>query len=468
MNDYFPRRTTIALSQFKLRGLYPSVDAPEFSINRQPQHGGHIDSRDLLSLAPGSTIWYTLDGTDPRMPGTAATTTTTTTVMVPESAAKRVLVPTAAISDAWRSDSAFDDTAWQSGSGGVGYERSTGYEALFKIDVGNAMYGKTTSCYIRIPFTVTASTLQGLSSLLLNVRYDDGFVAYLNGVEVQRWLFVGTPPWNSAASTTHSDVDAVNWETFNISSRLSNLHAGTNLLAIQALNESTTSSDFLLSVELSASKGPTAAMPSGVALAALRYTAPMTLSQTRLVKVRALSGTTWSALNEAVFAVGPVAEGVRVSEIMYHPRDTGNPNDPNAEFIELTNIADQSINLNLVQFTKGVAYVFPSYDLSSGGYCLIVRDIAAFQAKYGAGLPVVGQYAGHLDNAGERVELVDAAGQMIQSFEYRDDWFKNTDGSGYSLTVKDPKTTGVDSLNDKNAWRPSTSVGGSPGVNDPG
>ena len=105
-----------------------------------------------------------------------------------------------------------------------------------------------------------------------------------------------------------------------------------------------------------------------------------------------------------------MAQSLRVSESMYHPLDTGNPNDPNTEYIELTNIANQSINLNLVRFTDGIDYTFPSFELPAGGYCLVVKDLAAFQAKYGPKLPVVGQYAGSLDNAGERIELVDAAG----------------------------------------------------------
>ncbi len=318
-------------------------------------------------------------------------------MLVPESAAKRVLVPTAAISDAWRTDPAFNDSTWIGGSGGVGYERSTGYEKLFSINVQNQMYGKQTSCYIRIPLTVTADTLQGLTSLTLGVRCDDGCVSYLNGVEVQRLLFTGTPAWNSAASASCSDTDAVNLQLFDISSNISSLHTGTNLLAIQALNDSATSSDFLLSVQLSAGKGPASTTtPNGVSPTAVKYAAPVILSKSTRVKARVLSGITWSALNEAVFAIGPVAQSLRVSELMYHPADTGNLDDPNTEFIELTNIASQSINLNLVQFTKGVYYTFPSFDLSAGGYCLVVKDLAAFQAKYGSnaagGRAICGQF----------------------------------------------------------------------------
>jgi hypothetical protein len=169
-----------------------------------------------------------------------------------------------------------------------------------------------------------------------------------------------------------------------------------------------------------------------------------------------------------VYAVGSVAESLRVSEIMYHPLDMGNPNDPNTEYVELTNIGSQTINLNMVRFAKGIDYTFPSFDLPAGGYCLVVKDLAAFQAKYGSKLPVAGRYTGSLDNAGERVELVDAVDQTILSFTYADNWFKNTAGQGFSLTVKDPKTVNTNSLNDKNAWRPSTAIGGSPGVSDPG
>ncbi len=209
-------------------------------------------------------------------------------------------------------------------------------------------------------------------------------------------------------------------------------------------------------------------LPGGAlnASAANRYTEPIRLTASTHLKARTLSGSNWSALNEAVFVVGPVAESLRVSEIMYHPLDSGNPGDPNAEYVELTNIGNQTINLNLVRFTDGIDYAFPSVELRPDAYCLIVRDITAFEARYGPDRPVVGQYAGSLSNAGERLELVDAAGQVIQSFEYRDDWYDTTDGQGFSLTAKDPQSADANSLNDASAWRPSAQIGGSPGSDD--
>jgi hypothetical protein len=162
--------------------------------------GGHVEVGTQVSLvntAGSGVIYYTLDGSDPRPPQAAPTAIETVT-LVPVGASKRVLVPTGPVDDAWRGGSAFDDSAWISGSGGVGYEASTGYEQFFSIDVREPMYGRATSCYIRIPFVISGDPGE-LNYMVLRVRYDDGFVAYLNGVEIQRTMFSGTPAWNSSA-----------------------------------------------------------------------------------------------------------------------------------------------------------------------------------------------------------------------------------------------------------------------------
>ena len=65
VTNYFPRRTAITLNQLKTHSLYPAVAAPEFN-----QHGGNYPAGFQVSLAaPAGTIYYTLDGTDPRLFG---------------------------------------------------------------------------------------------------------------------------------------------------------------------------------------------------------------------------------------------------------------------------------------------------------------------------------------------------------------------------------------------------------------
>ncbi len=460
LNTYMVQRPALVMGQFRSAGLYPSIEAPVFQINGVYQHGGHVAVGAKLSMTGGDAIWYTLDGSDPRRSAQAVQADTSTT-LVPENAPKRVLVPTGPVNAAWRGLGRFDDSAWTSvttGPGGIGYERGSGYGPYLSLDLGTQMYNKQATCYIRIPFTMPNTTF---SNLLLKVRYDDGFIAYLNGTEVARRNFTGTPQWNSVGSTDNPDAAAVVPTTIDISSYLSLLVPGANLLALHGLNGTLDSSDFLISVELAATKGtPGSVPPAGIAASALRYAGPIALSKSALVKARVLSGSTWSALNEAIFAVGPVAGSLRVSELMYHPADTGKPNDPNTEYIELTNIANGAINLNLVRFTDGIDYTCPSFELSPNGYCLVVKDLAAFQAKYGSKLPVVGEYTGSLDNGGEQIELVDAMGTVIQSFTYDDNWYKTTDGGGYSLTVKNPKTSSAGSLNDPGTWRPARSSPG--------
>ena len=465
LKTYLPQRTGIVLSQFHSAGLYPNVEAPTFQINGTYQHGGHAATDARLSMTGGDTIWYTLDGGDPRMPaGGAAPTDGSPGTLVVENASKRVFVPVGPVDNAWRGGKDFDDSAWMPATGspgGIGFERSTGYEQFISLDLGPQMYGKQATCYVRIPFVLDEEPAT-LDAVRLRVRYDDGFIAWLNGVEAGRRNFTGEPVWNSPASASNPDTDAIIFEDISLPNARDCLKKGPNVLAIQALNQGTTSSDFLISVMLVT--GQSASGTGGThSASAVRYAGPITLDQSVRVKARTLSGAAWSALNEAVFAVALVAESLRVSEVMYHPQDTGNPNDPNTEFIELTNIGGETINLNLVRFTQGIDFVFASTELAPAQYVLVVKDREAFAARYGPGRPVAGEYSGSLSNGGEAIELQDALGETIQAFSYADSWYGTTDGRGYSLTVKNPRATDPNDYSKRAAWGASASLGGSPG-----
>jgi len=476
---YMPQRSQIVLDQLRSASLYPSVDAPVFNINGSYQHGGRIAATDLLSMtAAGDIIYYTLDGSDPRWAaGSQSAVSSSSTLLVSEDAAKRVLVPSGPVSDNWKGGGTFDDSAWISGTGGVGYEASSGYEALIKIDLREQMYNGNTSCYIRIPFALTSAQLSGLNLMTLEVRYDDGFVAYVNGTEVARRNFTGEPAWNSQASGGNPDSAAAMLESVGISEYINILRPGSNILAIHGLNTPSSSSDFLISVRLTAGKSPDSIVVGGASPTAIKYTGPITLTRSTHVKARVLSGSTWSAFNEATFAVGPVAENLRITEIMYHPPDTDSPSDANEEFIELKNtcpepvegVGSQTINLNLVHFTNGIDFTFPIIELAAGGYVLVVKDQAAFYARYPdfAGI-IAGQYAGSLANEGERIRLEDAIGQTIMDFRYSDAWRDITDGRGFSLTIVNPANPDVNSWGQKDSWRASAFYGGSPGWDDTG
>src|SRR5213593_2910988 len=67
-------------------------------------------------------------------------------------------------------------------------------------DIGASMQNVNPSAYLRLPFTVANPAL--FNSLTLRIKYDDGFLAYLNGVEVARGNAPMFPEWNSAAAST--------------------------------------------------------------------------------------------------------------------------------------------------------------------------------------------------------------------------------------------------------------------------
>jgi len=194
-----------------------------------------------------------------------------------------------------------------------------------------------------------------------------------------------------------------------------------------------------------------------VASSAQPYSAPIRLTHSQQIKTRVWDDGLWSPLADAVFAVGPVKENLRITEIMYHPRKA------NEEFVELANIGTEPLNLSMVHVAGGIDFVFSPLELAAGEVTLIVRDRDAFEVRYGAELNVAGQYEGALSNAGECIDLRDALGGTIQEVRYHDDWNPQTDGQGYSLICPDPWTLDPNACSNADSWRPSSQIGGSPG-----
>ncbi|MEM7233212.1 MAG: CotH kinase family protein [Planctomycetota bacterium] len=141
----------------------------------------------------------------------------------------------------------FNDAGWDSGDFGVGYDSAATYRPFIDIDVEDSMEGENTSCYVRVPFEVEDPA--GVTGFQLGVRYDDGFIAYLNGVRVAESNAPANASWDSASTDQHDDGAAVAFEDYSFSGAL---RAGTNVLAFHGLNRNLGSSDFLVSARMSA------------------------------------------------------------------------------------------------------------------------------------------------------------------------------------------------------------------------
>jgi len=160
---------------------------------------------------------------------------------------------------------------------------------------------------------------------------------------------------------------------------------------------------------------------------------------------------------------------LRITELMYHPAQTGSYNEEEYEFIELQNIGASPVLLDGVKLTDGIYYQFASggnLSLAPGDYIVLVKNYAAFAWRYETnGINIApGVYTGSLSNAGERIKLEDRTNSTILEFKYDDDWYTITDGEDYSLTLIDPADPDLDSWDKKDSWLPSTHTGGSPGL----
>ena len=451
LNNYLPRRSEAVLNQFRGARLYPSVPAP--ALNRR---GGFIEPGFVLTMRTSQgSIYYTVDDDDPRLPGGETSPRAVvggvinSEVLLPSQAPVRVIVPTDnSLGLDWSAPD-FDDSAWLSGNTGVGYERNTGFEDLINTDILELAHQINPTCYLRIEFDV--ENPQELGILTLRMKYDDGFIAYLNGERVAASNDRPDPQWNSRSLGSNSDSRAVVFENFDISESVDLLRVGRNVLAIHGMNTSDGSSDFLILPELTAA----AVDDSG-----------LVLDGPAVIRARTLSNGAWSALEEVRFYVDTL---LRITELMYHPAPPpeGSPwSEGDFEFLELANTGSAVLDLAGMSIAGGVRFDFDTgavERLAPGEVLVLVRNLQAFASRYDVGrILIAGEYDGRLANDTESLRLEGTLGESILDFEYSDTWQPGTDGEGRSLVIFDALAE-RSSWNDPEGWVASPELLGSPG-----
>jgi hypothetical protein len=148
----------------------------------------------------------------------------------------RYLVPSSPVDASW-TDPDFDDSGWTNATGGVGYGDED----------DNTIISQAISVYCRYDFTLTSTDI--IADLILDMDFDDGFVAYLNGTELARSNMggAGSPTsWDQSSGGLHeaSLYQGLNPDRFILEDSIQDLLiTGSNVLALEVHNESTTSSD---------------------------------------------------------------------------------------------------------------------------------------------------------------------------------------------------------------------------------
>ena len=141
----------------------------------------------------------------------------------------------------------FDDSSWKQGKTGIGYD----YGNRVGLDV-STMRNSTESVYIRVPFNV--ANISEFEEVILRLKYEDGFTAFINGKKISSDNAPRTLNWKSGAPQNRPDSIATTPVEFNISGFSNLLLEGKNILAIQGLNNQVTSSDLLIHPEIIAYK----------------------------------------------------------------------------------------------------------------------------------------------------------------------------------------------------------------------
>lgn len=470
-NTYFPLRTEVFINALTTYGLYPALGPPAFMINDMPVTQNYVNMGDLLSMSSAEgVIYYTTDGSDPVDWSTSEESTDFVIILGEDD--KKVLVPKSDIGTSWMSDVNYDDSGWQTCSGpfgGIGYDTDpeSFYHQLISLDVQNDMNvsgaSPNTSCYVRIEFDLTEEDLNNIGTLLLPVAYEDGFAAYLNGNLVAQSNVSLPLSWNANNSVDHPLQRA---EFFNISPFIDSLVVGTNLLAIQGVNNSTSSQNFFIYAEMFARDK---AENGEVTSSAKFYSAPLTLNNSSHVKARSFKNGVWSPIMNQFFVIPSELYDLKITEVLYHAINNSCSNDSadgdKFEFLEIKNTGSSVLGLGDLKFEQGIDYEFESNSsIGPGEFILLARDSKYFYERYG--IVPFDEYSGKLNNDGERIVITSLNGDTISSFKYNDNenWPQEADGEGNSLVPTETNPT-----NDQDSsiyWRASFEFAGSPGADD--
>ncbi len=475
-DNYFHQREAVVLQQFRDAfiqnrdglgnytinedaPLFPWLDAPQYFVDGNEQSGGQFDVGDELQIsASDGIIYYTLDGSDPRLLGggispdaTIFDGTTTDTTVLSAGSVWNYHDQGSNLGSAWR-ESSYNDSSWSSGNAELGY--GDGNEATV-VSFGGDANNKHVTTYFRKTVNVAAGDYL---TATLQLRRDDGVVVFLNGVEIARDnLPGGTINYDTFASTFASD-DGNDWQEFSFDPSL--LIAGDNTLAVEIHQISATSSDISFDAELVVSTA------TGD---------PIALSDLTLVNARSLAGDgTWSALHSATYFLEAASQSnIRISEINYNPHDpsateiaAGYNDADDFEFLELANSHPSgTVNLIGMQFASGLTYTFGDVLLGPGERVVVVEDTGAFAERYGTSITPVGEWTGGLSNGGETISLLESDGSEVMSVSWSDSglWTVAADGEGASL-VLDSVTTNSAKLGKHYSWRTSVEYGGTPGA----
>lgn len=161
----------------------------------------------------------------------------------------------------------------------------------------------------------------------------------------------------------------------------------------------------------------------------------------------------------------PAQNSLRVTEIMFDPPTGGAFAAGEYEFIELMNTGASPLNLTGARFDEGITFTFGALTLNPAERIVLVKNPAAYAARYPASPAPAGTFTGALDNSGERIRILDVMNEEVLDFRYEGTWYPNSHGSS-SLVIENPLAA-WDTWGLKDSWHTSAAANGNPAATDP-
>jgi|GEM_PF-472866 len=284
----------------------------------------------------------------------------------------------------------FADVNWLSGATAFGFETSPStYDPLIMTAIDPAdTHPDSTSIFLRIGFDI--ADLATVDSLQLRMKYDDGFVAYLNGTEIARRNVGGAAGGLVGfghEATSHPDAQALVFEDIDVSAFSGALVQGENVLAIHAVNSSAVNSDMLVLPELI--EAPQPASPGSVGIPGAQ----------------------------------PSGLQLTIGTVEFNPAS----GDQNEEYVEITNPNGFAVDISGWTVDGAIAHTFkPGTVIPSNATGLplyLSPSVNAFRAR--ATSPtgneenfVQGNYSGQLSARGEAITIRDKDGNIAASTNF--------------------------------------------------
>lgn len=465
---YFPQRSTKLVTQLRKHANWWPIDPPNFA-----QVSGTVPVGYPLQVSTFSgTLYYTTDGSDPRLPGgkinpnaVRMNVALTTNRWVASGAVWKFLDTGVTPTADWKGAN-FDDSAWRSGPTEIGY--GDGGEATVAgfVDTDPVATGIQRNITTWFRKTFDAPALSNVQSLKLRVVRDDGVVVYLNGVEI----FRNNMPAGPIEATNRALVEVIGadestFQEANYTVQALDLRPTGNVFAVEVHQRTPASTDMSFNLEMLAySWAPNSSIP---------------IQGPTLLHARAYTGTDWSAMVEVSLGTDSVpsasAQQLILSEIHFNPLDqAGN------EFLEFWNTSASAVDLSELVLTQAVSFRFPRPTvLGANERIVVAKDLALFGARYQtntspyyhAGIRVLGPWTGSLANEGEEIVLLSPEGNPIFSCSYATGglWPALANGAGSSLEVVHGETAPGDGpaksawLSDPTHWQASVEFHGTPG-----